>query len=187
MSSREAEALIRTSVQSVANAARQATLKANDDVIGGQTWLSVLDFRTSAECIALSGSSWDFDGNPLGKTKIRFPGPPPLHFACRSDLVPLMKSWEQLAKETGGNVELARKMDRLEREFSGSKQASMGGPVDADLTYEDWLRRQDEEDQIKVLGCGKWELWQAGTIELSDLIDETGRPMTLKELRETFE
>jgi len=34
-----------------------------------------------------------------------------------------------------------------------------------------------------VLGAGKWALWKAGKLSLSDLIDQSGRPLSLAELR----
>lgn len=184
MSTREASTLIRTSVQSVANAARYETLQANDDVIAGQQWLSTLDSRTTEICMALSGQAWDFNGNPIGNTTQPFPGPPPAHWNCRSTLVPVLKSWEQLAKEAKGDVKLAKKLDRLEKKIDKGTQASMDGkPVAADLTYEQWLEGRTEAEQKAILGPGKWELWKKGKIGLTDLVDQSGRPMTLEELR----
>lgn len=183
-STRNAEALIRTAVQSVTNAARYETLQANDDVIGGQQWLSTLDSRTTEICMALSGQAWDFDGNPIGDTTQPFPGPPPAHWGCRSTLVPLLKSWEQLAREANGNEKLARKLDRIERKIGKGTQASMDGQVAADMNYSDWLKTQPEPAQREILGPGKWELWKNGKIGLTDLIDQRGRPLTLAQLRE---
>lgn len=183
-STRNAEALIRTAVQSVTNAARYETLQANDAVIGGQQWLSTLDSRTTEICMALSGQAWDFDGNPIGNTTQPFPGPPPAHWGCRSTLVPLLKSWEQLAREANGNETLARKMDRIAQKIDRGTQASMDGQVAADLNYSDWLKTQPESTQREILGPGKWELWTKGKIGLTDLIDQRGRPLTLAQLRE---
>ena len=67
-STRAASALIRTSVLSIANAARYETLRANDDVLSGQQWITTLDPRSCVVCAALSLQSWDFDGNPIGDT-----------------------------------------------------------------------------------------------------------------------
>jgi SPP1 gp7 family putative phage head morphogenesis protein len=62
-------------------------------------------------------------------------------------------------------------------------RASMDGQVPASLRYEAWLRSKTEDIQIEALGKGKWELWKSGSITFSDLIDETGRPLTLEELK----
>lgn len=180
--SRDAEALIRTSVQSIAQSARHEVFQANDDVIKGQQWLSTLDLRTSEICQALSGQAWTLEGEPLEGTTLDFPGPPPLHFNCRSSLVPIMKSWGELIREAKGDKALAKRMDKVESKIPESTQSSMDGQVSAKLTYEQWLENQPEERQIEALGEGKWQLWNDGDISLTDLIDQTGRPLSLKEL-----
>lgn len=181
---REAERLIRTSILSVANAARHETLKANDDVLAGQQWLSTLDPRTCEICMALSGQAWDFDGKMLGETTQKFPGPPPAHFSCRCTLVPLLKSWEQLIRDARGNEKLGRKLDRIERKLPTSMQASMDGQVADDLDYEAWLEERKPREQQEILGPGKYALWKKGKIGLTDLIDQRHRPLTLEKLRE---
>ncbi len=183
LASRNAEALIRTSVQSVANAARYETLKANDDVLAGQEWLSTLDNRTTPICQALSGQAWDFDGNPIGKTTQPFPGPPPAHWGCRSTLSPVLKSWEQLQRDARRNRALGKKLDRVERQIGKGTQASMDGQISADLTYEQWLKRQSKDAQIEILGEGRWDLWTRGKVTLTGLVDRSLKPLTLDELK----
>lgn len=183
MSTREASALIRTSVMSVANAARYETYQANEDVIAGQQWLSTLDPRTCPICQALSGQAWSLEGVPLDGTTQKFPGPPPAHFACRCTLSPLLKSWEQLIRDAKGNEKLGRKLDRIEAKLGKGTQSSMGKQVPADFSYSDWLERRSAAEQKEILGPGKWQLWTDGKIGLTDLVDQSGRPLTLKELR----
>ena len=183
METHKAAAIIRTSIQSVANAARHETLKANDDVLRGQQWATALDGRVCEQCIPLSGQAWDFEGNPIDETTQPFPGPPPLHWGDRCGLIPVLKSWEQLIREAKGDEKLGRKLDRIEGKIGKGTQASMDGQVAADLTYNDWLKRRSEEEQQEILGIGKWKLWEAGKITLSDLVDQTGRPLTLEELQ----
>lgn len=190
MSTREASALIRTSVQSVANAARYETYQANADVLAGQQWLSTLDPDTCPTCMALSSQAWALDGTPLEGTTQKFPGPPPAHFSCRCTLSPLLKSWEDLIRDAKGNEKLGRKLDRIEGKLGKGTQAGwahghtrLDGRVPADLTYEDWLARRTETEQKMILGPGKWRLWKDGKIGLTDLVDQSGRPMSLEELR----
>lgn len=178
----EAEALIRTSVQSIAQNARMETFKANDDVIKGVQWLSTLDLNTTPQCQALSMQSWSLDGEPLEGTTLAFPGPPPIHWGCRSSLVNVMKSWGDLIQDAKGDPALAAKMDRVEAKIPKSTQASMDGQISASLDYESWLESKSEEDQIEALGYGKWKLWNDGEISLRDLIDNRNRPLTLQEL-----
>ncbi len=175
-SRREAEALVRSSVQAVAQAARQATFQQNSSVIKGQQALVTLDTRTSPICISRSGFAWTLDGRPIRgtPTKGQFPGPPPWHFNCRTQLVPVMKSFRQLGR---------RNKARIERNAPQGTQASMNGQVAGDLTYTDWLRRQPVELQREVLGTARFEKFQAGELDLRDLIDQqTARPLRIDEL-----
>lgn len=184
LTSRQAEALVRTSVQSVANAARHETFKANRDVLGGFQALVTLDNRTSELCMGRSGYAWDLDGNPLNEeTTIPFPGPPPWHFNCRTVLVPVLKSWEQLQQDAQGDEGLGKKLDRVEEDIGKGTQASMDGQVAADLTYDDWLKEKPDDVQIEILGRGRWQLWRRNLIDLADLTDQRGRPVTLDELK----
>lgn len=180
--SHDAEMLIRTSVQSIALNARMETFKANDDVIKGVEWKSTLDLRTTETCMVLDGQAWTLDGEPMEGTTQPFPGPPPIHWGCRSDLVNVMKSWGDLIRDAKGDPELAKKMDRVESKIPKSTRASMTGQVSAKLNYEQWLETQSEENQIEALGYGKWKLWNDGEISLKDLIDNRNRPLTLEEL-----
>lgn len=179
---RDAESLIRTSVQSVANAARYETYQENDDVIKGQQWFSTLDNRTTEQCMALSGQAWTLDGEMLEGTVLDFPGYPPIHFQCRSTLIALVKSWGDLLRDAKGNKDLAKRLDKLEDKIGPGTQASMDGQIAGDLRYEEWLESKSETFQREVLGDGKWELWNDGDISFTDLVDQSGRPLTLDEL-----
>lgn len=59
--------------------------------VRGRQWVAVLDTRTTAGCRALSGACWDFQGKllPDSPVRLKFPGPPPRHWNCRSTLAPL--------------------------------------------------------------------------------------------------
>jgi SPP1 gp7 family putative phage head morphogenesis protein len=179
VSRRDAEALVRTSVQTVANNVRFETLKENDDIVKGVQLLVTLDNRTSEICMARSGGAWNLKtGKPLpeSKVKIDFPGKPPYHWNCRSTLVPILKSWDQLAKGAVSGIE----------EIKPDTQSSMDGQVAADLSYEDWLKTKDEDFQKEVLGEGKWKLWTEGKITFPDLVSQVGNPLSLEELEAKF-
>jgi SPP1 gp7 family putative phage head morphogenesis protein len=169
-SSRDAKALIRTSVQSVANKTRETIYKANPDVVGEVQHVSTLDDRTTIICIARDGLRWTLDGEPVGHD---LPYElPPLHWNCRSTLVPVTKTW----REMGFDLD----------ELSPTQRASMDGAVAADMTYEQWLKTKGEAFQDRVLGQGKAQLWRSGHIGLRDLLDQQGRPITLTRLEEEF-
>lgn len=162
---RDADAIVRTSVQAVANNARAALFEDNDDVLNGYVYHAVLDGRTTVQCAVLDGKKWDFKGRPVGHDK-RFVRPP-IHWRCRSTLLPWIKSWK----------ELGLKIDEL----SESTRSSMDGQVKVE-NFESWLDTKPKEFQDELLGKGKAALWRAGKIGFSDLIDQTGRPLTLEEL-----
>jgi hypothetical protein len=76
------------------------------------------------------------------------------HWNCRSAILPEMKSWEDLAREAGGDTEWARKMDRLQEDGSEelkigkAERASADGEVDARLSYEEWAKGKEPKRKI---------------------------------------
>jgi len=178
---REAEALVRTSVQTAANQVADEVYRENGNVLRGRQALATLDKRTSEICMARAGSAWDFDGKALPESPRQesFPGPPPWHWNCRTILIPLTKPWEQIVEESSG-----KKIKKLKRRVPVKTRAAMGGPVASDLNFEGWLKTKPKAFQIEKLGPEKWQLWHDGKITLPQLIDQTGRPLTLVELRE---
>ncbi|HAI38149.1 MAG TPA: hypothetical protein DCM40_08510, partial [Maribacter sp.] len=82
-------------VHAVSNKARQITIDRNIDIIKGFQWLSTLDTRTSDICKSYSGLTWDSNKNPIGHKKNY--RTPPAHYNCRSVIVPMLKSFSELA------------------------------------------------------------------------------------------
>lgn len=167
-STRNAEALVRTSVQAVANEARLATYRENGDMVKAVQWLSVLDQRTSQWCIPRDGLTWTLDGTPIGHD-VPFQAPP-IHFNCRSTLSPVLRSADEV---------FGRRMGDL----PPSTRASMDGQVPETTTFDAFLKGKPETFQNELLGTGKAGLWRKGDISLRDLLDQRGRPLTLEQLR----
>jgi SPP1 gp7 family putative phage head morphogenesis protein len=168
---RDAMAITRTAVQTVAKDARLASLEANANIIKAVQWVSTLDSRTSEICVARSGKTWSYpDFKPIGH-KIPWNGGPPAHWNCRSSFIPITKSFEEL---TGGKIK-----DRVEP----STRASMDGAVAADLTFDQFLKSKPPEFADKMLGKGRAELWRSGKITLNQLLDQRGNPLTLAQLK----
>lgn len=173
-SRRDAMAITRTAVQTVAKDARLASLEANADVIKEVQWVSTLDSRTSDICIVRSGKTWTYpDFKPVGH-KIPWNGGPPAHWNCRSTFIPITKSFEEL---TNGRVK-----DNIEP----GTRASMDGYVAADLTFDAFLKSKPPEFADQMLGKGRAELWRSGKITLNQLLDQRGNPLTLAELRSQY-
>ncbi len=169
---RQAEAQVRTGVNTVANKARERMAQRNADVIKGNVVVATLDMRTSEICRARDGMAWDLEGKPLNDRAKghRYPGPPPYHWNCRSAFAPIVKSFDEI---TNGKVKW---------KIPKSTRASMDGQIPADLTYDDWLRQQSIERQKEILGPGKYRLWKRNKLSMSEMVDQTGNPLTLREL-----
>lgn len=167
---RTAEALTRSSVQSVANNARMEAYRKNGDVIKGIQWVSTLDGRTSLFCMSMDGLTWDLDYKPIGHGNEFIP--PPAHWNCRSTTVPILKSAEELGVKSG--------------DIPAGTRASMDGQVNAKETFGTWLEKKESQDPgfaDKVLGKGRADLWREGKITMSQLTDFKGHTLTLAELK----
>ena len=169
VSRRTADTLVITAVAKVADTAHEALREANLDILSGEEHLSTLDMRTSTVCQVRDGKRWDLDKKPIGH-KIPYKRPP-LHPRCRSILQLVTKSWEELGVQGM-------------QEMPTSTRASMDGPVDERINYESWLHSKTHEEKEKVLGKGKADLWERGVITFSDMLDQSGRALTLRELQD---
>ena len=165
---RGADALVRSSIQTIANTSRLDTYQNNTDVIKGIEWSATFDNRTSAICMSLDGLQWDMNYKPIGHNKV-FVGST-AHWNCRSTQVPITKSWEELGAKQKVKVPV-------------STRASMDGQISGGRNYEDWLRSKSKAFQIEVLGVEKQKLWKAGKMSFSDLINQRGNPLTLQEIK----
>lgn len=180
ISTRHAETLVRTSVLSVSNGVLAETWKQNADILRGQQALATLDGKTSFTCVSRAGAIWDINtGRALPESPYQapFPGPPPWHFNCRTIIIPVTKSWAILVEESTG-----RRLSLLEG-LPSSTRASMNGQVAVELSTDAFIRGQGDAWAREYLGAGRFELWDAGRITTTQLVDQTGRPATLDRLR----
>lgn len=117
-----------------------------------------------------SGSEWTLDGRPLNAVARRLGlfRQPPLHWNCRSVLVPLTRDLPGLPS------------------FEPSIRASVDGPVSGSITFANWLGSQTVERQEKLLGVGRARLFRAGKLNLQQLLDGRGNPLTTAELMDRF-
>lgn len=156
---RNAEAIVRTSVNHLSNFTRQAFYAENDDLVDEWQFLATLDGRTTITCASLSGKTF-----PVGK------GPqPPRHINCRSTSTPVIKSWEQLGL--------------TKEEIGKGTQASMDGYVADDVTYSDWLRDKPAAFQDEVLGPTRGKLFRDGKVDIDKFTNDKGKVYTLDQLK----
>lgn len=177
VSRNNAAALVQTSVQTVAAEARRATFEENGDILKGIRQISTLDSHTSTTCVAYSGAAWKLDKarTPIAPTTLPYNGGVPRHWNCRSIETPITKSFRELGLD----------IDEPEE----STRSSSDGQIAAGMTMQEFLKRQEKRGPKFVddlLGDGRAELWRDGKITLQQLLDQSGRPLTLEQLQRKY-
>jgi SPP1 gp7 family putative phage head morphogenesis protein len=158
-------ALVRTSINQVANAASQQVYEGNQDITKKYRYIATLDTRTSAICRALDGREFDYGKGPI----------PPQHFNCRSTTVPVI---DYKALDIPPPPE--------------GKRASMDGPVPGNETYGQWLAKQPRSTQADALGPGKVAYFNrlankyGPTDAMAKLVRDDGSELTLAQLRSRY-
>lgn len=192
ISRRNAEAITRTAVNHVSNAAKRALYVANSDIFTEEQYVSTLDGNTTAVCRGLDGKRFKVGKGPI----------PPLHFGCRSLRVavirdtlfgdrPIKPATERtLIREYNAKHGLsARRRADLPRghkgrfdQFSRDRLKVLIGRVPADTTYAQFLRRQPVAFQEDVLGRTKARLFRQGNLPLDRFVDRAGSELNLSQL-----
>lgn len=161
-SRREVDAVVRTALSHTAQITRTRFTEENDDILGDEMWVSTLDGRTSKECRERDHLLYSKgEHKPVGHSVPWRAGPGRIHWCCRSTSIALLKGQKSL---------------------SGSR-ASGGGPVDANLTYADWLKQQPADIQDQVLGKKRGDAYRAGAKE-DAYTNDKGRMLSLKQAAE---
>ena len=106
----------------------------------------------------------------IDQTIIPLDGPkPPYHWRCRTTVIPVLK-------------------DEFAREIPGSTRPSVGPDgaeqVNSKTSYAEWLARQPAAFQKDVLGPARYELFSKGELSIDRFVDDDGKTLTLKQLRE---
>jgi SPP1 gp7 family putative phage head morphogenesis protein len=166
-------ALVRTSINQVANTASQQVYEANQDITPRYRYVATLDTRTSSICRALDGQEFEYGKGPL----------PPQHFNCRSTTVPVI-DYKALGFDPP----------------PPSKRAAAGGMVPTNVSYGEWLKekRPGETDadllvrQATALGAGKVPYFRKLSEKygpqnaLAKLVRDDGSELTLEQLRARY-
>lgn len=158
VSRRQAEAVARTAVQHVASRSRMTTWEKNQDVVRKYRFTATLDPRTTAQCRSLDGREFEINRGPT----------PPVHINCRSTTVPVLKE----------------EFKFLEK---GRTRASVNGPVKANQTYYQWLKKQPRGFQADAIGPTRAKLLRDGGLSAEKFsklqLDRNFNPLTLDELQ----
>jgi len=163
MADNQIMALVRTSINQVANAASQQVYEANQDITKKYRYIATLDTKTSARCRALDGREFEYGKGPM----------PPQHFNCRSTTVPIIDP-DILPPSTVAT------------------RASKDGPVPVNTSYGQWLKDQPRLVQEKVLGKDKVVYFNklaekhGARDAMAKLVRDDGSELSLKDLRERY-
>jgi len=158
-------AMVRTSINQVANASSQQVYEANQDVTKRYRYVATLDSRTSAICQALDGQEFDYGKGPT----------PPQHFNCRSTTVPLI-DYEGLGIPPP----------------NPGKRRSSDGLVPANQTYGQWLSNQSKAVKADVLGPEKVPYFNrlsrkyGPTKAIRKFVSQDGSELTLNQLKSRY-
>ena len=158
-------ALVRTSINQVANTASQQVYEANQDITSKYRYVATLDSRTSSICQALDGREFPYGQGPM----------PPQHFNCRSTTVPVI-DYKRLGFPPPPE----------------GKRAAAGGMVPAGTTYGEWLAKQSQADQAEILGAGKAAYFRRLSQQhgpqtaIAKLVRDDGSELTLAQLQKRY-
>jgi SPP1 gp7 family putative phage head morphogenesis protein len=161
-------ALVRTSINQVANSASQQVYEANQDITKKYRYVATLDSRTSSICAALDGREFEYGKGPM----------PPQHFNCRSTTVPVI-DYEGLGFDAPPSV-------------TKGKRASADGPVPVNTSYGQWLKDQPRSVQEDALGPGKVPYFNrlaekyGAKDAMAKLVRDDGSELTLQDLRRRY-
>lgn len=154
---RNAEAIVRTGVQTVVNEARGEIARQNSDIVQYEQILATLDSRTSQICRSLDHKIF----------KVGEGRRPPFHVNCRSTFILVIDP-----KYAGkGNTD---------------KRASYEG-VTENKSYYEWLKTQPKAFQDDALGKKRAALFRDGGLSADDFaklnLNKNFEPLTLDEMR----
>ena len=158
-------AMVRTSINQVANASSQQVYEANQDVTKRYRYVATLDSRTSPICQALDGQEFDYGKGPV----------PPQHFNCRSTTVPLIDY-------KGLGIPPPKP----------GKRRSSDGLVPANQTYGQWLSNQSKAVKADVLGpeivpyFNRLARKYGPTKAIRKFVSEDGSELTLDQLKRRY-
>lgn len=168
----QARTLVTTAMTSVEAQADHAVYEANEGLLQGYQYISVLDSRTTDVCIFRDGKIF-----PIGD----YANLPPAHYGCRSSTTPIAKSYDVLAQAEG----LAQIRKRNFKGLSAVQRTYYDGLSPLKESYDTWLRRQSSEVQLRHLGDRtRLRLFREGKLSVDKFITPTGVKKSIRALRE---
>ena len=167
----QADAVVRTSITRSATSAQAATMENNEELIKGYKFVAILDSRTSEICSAKDGMEFPIDQ----KQHL-----PPLHWRCRSTIVPITKSYTEL---------MATKSDRVKKKVLKAlperELRKLDGRSPQKESYSKWLRRQSQEVKMRHFSgdTERLRMFESGSLKLKQFFSDKGKKINIATLR----
>ena len=177
---RQTRTLLLTAMANAVNSARHDVYKRHSELLEGLQAINPLDGSTATICKARAGRWWKNDGRPGPNTGEPFPGHPPWHFGCRTTLIPVLKSYSRMMRSR----DLTQGQRKELQQLSLARQVALNGNPAKGQTFDQLLRSKSPKRRRELLGPGRAKMWADGDIGMTDLIDQSGRPMTILSLQQ---
>jgi len=177
-------AIARTAIAESMTRARNYSYDNNfSDVITGYQWISTLDSRTTIICASQAGL--------IHKKRSDFLyGDPPLHFGCRSIIVPITdfsdkenirvrtRTWDEV-QSIDGDKQKYTKFVLASDEVKNIKLPDQRTKFNA---FDVWFKQLPQDRQVQWLGPQKYKIYQTGNLGMKQLVDGAGKIRTVEEL-----
>lgn len=161
VTTRSAEAIVRTAVQHVSNTARMAVWENNPGIVEKYVIVATLDSRTTTTCMNLDGQEFEIGKGPK----------PPFHIRCR----------------TTTRAKIVGKYAGIEEQFNRANKFPNKSGITGNTTYYEALKMQPAKFQDEVLGPKRGKLFRDGGLSPEEFAKlNMGRdfqPLTIEEMR----
>lgn len=196
---RNVEAVVRTAFRSIQQETQDIVL--NELGASKVRYTAILDGRTTTICGQRDGNIYKYAERPQI----------PAHFNCRSLYVSVFDEkligdrtyisdtrnrrqrevdFRSDAKSSVGDSEWRRLNDKERRSLISKERSKWAkeriGTVPVSTTYKEWFSNQSKAFKIKRLGPERFDLYQTGGLNYSDLINKSGYFFTIDKLNEKY-
>lgn len=173
---RDMESVVKTYIHSMNVKAQQDVYEANSEIISEIEWTAILENGntktgkgTCPRCMALDGNRYPVNDRNRPNC--------PLHVRCRCMFLPVTKTWRELGFDID-EMEDAYRPWNIRNEKGGIQEYGS-----TDQNYADWWKTRSKTFQDNAIGPVRAEMVRSGQIDFSDIVDNRGNLILLKDLQ----
>lgn len=179
-----ANAITRTAVNAISNAAKQEFYKENAELFSGEMFLATLDARTTLVCASNDNKQFKVGEGPV----------PPLHWQCRSLRLAVIngqvigeRPMRNFTKESLEREYAEQGSKGSWTEFKKRRMRELTGTAPASLSYNEWLKGQSPAFQDDILGPARGKMFREQGLTLDKFVNRNGDALNLKQLQKIDE